>query len=63
MLQKLVQIDVCIPQSAPQGKSVDFIANGKDDHPAVGMPHLDMAAPTVNLSEAEAFQSCEHLPS
>lgn len=63
MFQKLVQLDVGIPQCSTQGKAVDFIVKGKDDRPPVRMPHLDVAAPPMNFSEAEAFQGCEHLPS
>ncbi|HEY4572991.1 MAG TPA: hypothetical protein VIJ26_03490 [Thermoanaerobaculia bacterium] len=63
LTQEILKADFRVSQRSFQSEAVDLRMIGKYDDPAVGMTHLDVAALTVDLHKAEAFESGKDLPS
>ncbi len=45
-----------VAERAFEGVAVNFVVVGKNDYPAVGVLHLDVAALAMNFDEAQSLQ-------
>jgi hypothetical protein len=52
-LQKFIDAYLGVMQCSPQSKTIDLIVKRKDDHSTVFVPHLHMAALSMNLFKTQ----------
>ena len=61
-LKEIFNLDISIAQGTFQRVAVNFRMEGKNNPPAIGMLHLDVAAAPVNLHEPQTSQRRMDLP-
>jgi hypothetical protein len=53
LVQKLLQVDICVPEGSLERESIHLGVVREYDHPSIGVSHLHVTAFAVDLDKAE----------